>query len=330
MCNIWKMKPTNELTMDEWKTMVRDPMFSNVRTLDITGGEATLAPDFSDKIKLFLDHMPKVNHVTMVSNGFSTTLILKRVEEIMKLLKPKNVSFNISISVDGTEKMHEAVRRIPKAFEKVKNTIFGLKQLSLTYPNLSVSVGSLIMHQNIDHVDEITTWLEDNDIKYGLQIVGFHDTYVRNLDTEASTDFSKADRVKLFTLLSKLAKPTSLRDVRSYYWRDLLAMYKDGKRRTTPCPFLHDQFAVDSFGSIYNCFSSAAIGNIRDGKSPSELYYSKKNIVRRERMWSTVCVKCNSGCSASEATAKDLKSYLYFRLTGKPYYGLKHLFLTKQ
>ena len=326
MCNIWKMRPKNELAFEEWEFMVGDPMFSNVRTLDITGGESTLTTDFAKKIALFLEKMPKVKSMTMVSNGFSTKLIVKRVEEVLKLLKPRGISLNVSISVDGTERMHETVRRVPKAFEKVRNTIFELKKLSVGYPALSVSVGSLIMHQNIDYVDQVTKWLEKNDIKYGLQIVGFHDTYVRNLDTEKSTDFNRKDLPKLIKLLTKLSKPTSWRDVRAYYWRDLLAMYRDGKRRTTPCPFLYDQFAVDSLGNVYNCFSSAAIGNIRSGKTPSELYYSEKNQMRRKRMWATVCVRCNSGCSASEATAKDLKSYLYFRLTGKPYYGLKNLF----
>lgn len=325
MCNIWKMKPKNELTFDEWEFMVSDPLFSNIKALDITGGESTLTADFSKKIELFLQKMPKIQTMTIVSNGFSTKLIIKRVKEVLKLLEPRGITLNVSISVDGTAKMHESIRRIPRAFEKVKNTIFELKKLNLTYPNLSISVGSLIMHQNIDYVDKITSWLEKNDIKYGLQIVGYHDTYVRNLDTEESTDFNRSDKPKLIKLLAKLSKPTSWRDVRAYYWRDLLAMYRDGKRRTTPCPFLHDQLAIDSLGNVYNCFSSPAIGNIRDGKTPSELYLSEKNRLERKRMWSTACVKCNSGCSASEATAKDFKSYFYFRLTGKPYYGLKNL-----
>jgi len=326
MCNIWKMIPKNELSLDEWSSMFSDPLFSDIETLDITGGEAFLAKGFIKKITLFLEKMPKIKRVTIVSNGFSTNLIVKRIKKLVKLLNSRGITLNISISLDGTEKMHETIRRVPQAFKKTTSTILKLKKLEQNHSNLSVSVGSLIMHQNLDSIEEVISWLKNNKIDYGLQIVGFHDTYVDNLDTEDSTDFQKRDKSKLFTLLKDLSKPTSWRDVRSYYWRDLLAMYKDKKRRTTPCPFLQDQLAVDSLGNIYNCFSTSAVGNIRNKQTPSDIYLSPKNLKHRKKMWNAVCKKCNSGCSASEATAKDFKSYLYFRLTGKPFYGFKNIF----
>lgn len=312
------MKPTHELTEDEWLRMVRDPMFAEVKTLDFTGGEATLTPDFLKKVKICLDHMPKVTHVTMVSNGLAPVIVIKRVEELLKLLAKRKISLNVSVSLDGVDKMHETIRRIPNAFTNVTTTIFELQKLSRSYPSLSVSVGALMLHQNIDHVDELTEWLEAHDIKFGWQIVGFHDTYVRNLDTEVATDFTKEDKPKLIRILTKLSQPKSWKDVRAYYWRDLLGMYRDHLPRSTPCPFLHDQCAVDSLGYVYNCFSTDAIGNIRDGQTPSELYYSQKNLTYRKTMWNSVCRTCNSGCSASEATAKDLFHYVYFRLTGRP------------
>lgn len=319
------MRSDNELTITEWNQLISDRMFSNITTLDITGGEAVLTPDFIQLISLFLDKMPKIKTLTMVSNGFATELVVKQVKQILKLCTSREISFNVSVSLDGKDNMHETIRRIPNAFEKTKSTIEALLKIQLTNPLFSVSVGSLIMRQNVNNTQEIKNWLEQHHIKYGFQIVGFHDTYVRNLDTEKSTDFNKKDIPKLSSLLTKLAKPTSWKDVRAYYWRDLLAMYRDGKRRTTPCPFLHDQLAIDSLGNIYNCFSTAAIGNVRNGKTPSQLYFSKENINKRKLMWSTVCTKCNSGCSASEATAKDLIHYLYFRLTGEPFYGIKPL-----
>ena len=326
MCNIWKMDTKDELTSKEWKSMFSDPLFSNVKTLDITGGEAVLADDFIGKIKIMMSYMPKLKRITIVSNGFSRVLILKQVESLLKILEPKKIFLDISVSLDGKNEMHSLVRGIPKAFDKVKATIFALKKLSKQNSSLTISVGSLVLHQNINEVENLKKWLEKNDIAYGFQIVGFHDTYVSNLDTEEHTDFNKGDKKKLFKLLANLARPRSWRDLRAYYWNDLLHMYRDGKRRTTPCPFLYDQFAVDSFGKIYNCFSSPAIGSIRDGKTPSELYLSPENIKDRKKMWDTVCKNCNSGCNASEATAKDLKHYLYFRLTKKPFYGFKSLF----
>jgi hypothetical protein len=182
------------------------------------------------------------------------------------------------------------------------------------------------MRQNLHQTQKMRQWLKDNDIGFGFQIVGFHDTYVSNLDTEKRVDFGPKEKKALVRFLKAESKPKSLADTRAYYWRDLLAMYRDKKRRTTPCPFLKDQFALDSFGNVFTCFSSKAIGNIRkEGRSASQIYFDPGNVAYRKKMWQRDCVKCNSGCNVNEAIAYDAKSYLWFWLTGKPWYGLKSL-----
>ena len=89
-------------------------------------------------------------------------------------------------------------------------------------------------------------WFEKNKIPMSFQIVGFHDTFVNNLETQQDLDFVKKQKIQLVKALKKLSKPKSLGDFSAYYWRDLLGMYRDGKPRTTPCPFQKDQFVLDS------------------------------------------------------------------------------------
>ena len=98
------------------------------------------------------------------------------------------------------------------------------------------------------------------------------------LETKKNVDFVSKQKNKLFEVLEKLAIRGSVRNLRSYYWKDLLHMYRDGKSRSTPCPFLKDQFVIDSFGDVYYCLSERPIGNFRGGKRISDIYYDKDNL----------------------------------------------------
>jgi radical SAM protein with 4Fe4S-binding SPASM domain len=119
------------------------------------------------------------------------------------------------------------------------------------------------------------------------------------------------------SLLRRLGRPRSLADLRSYYWKDMAQMYGTGATRSTPCPFLYDQFALDARGDVYYCFPTRSIGNVRDGRSVSEIYYDARNQTFRRGLPGASCRRCNSACNVGDAIARDLKRYLRFRITGR-------------
>ena len=118
MCNIWKMKPKNELSFEEWEKALNDPIFSNIEALTISGGEATMHPKFLEIIELFIDYMPKLYSLGLITNGFMTDFIVQRVEKLAQVCQDRGIHLSLSVSVDGAEKMHEDIRRIPDAFKK--------------------------------------------------------------------------------------------------------------------------------------------------------------------------------------------------------------------
>lgn len=323
MCNIWKMKPKNELSFDEWENALKDPIFSNIEALTISGGEATMHPKFLELIELFINSMPRLYSLGLITNGFMTDFIVGRVEKLAQVCQDRGIHLSLSVSVDGAGKMHEDIRRIPDAFKKSTATLLAFKKMQEKFKNISVGSGSLIVKQNLFDLEKTEEWFKNNNIPLNFQIVGFHDTFVRNLDTQKDVDFETKQKNKLFEVLEKLSNMGSIRNLRSYYWRDLLHMYRDGKPRSTPCPFLKDQFVIDSFGDVYYCLSERPIGNFRGGERISDIYYDKDNLQFRKNMPKTSCPGCNSGCNVGYALAKDAKKYLWFRLTGRPWYGVK-------
>jgi len=103
-------------------------------------------------------------------------------------------------------------------------------------------------------------------------------------------------------------------------------MYKYQQPRSTPCPFLYDEFALDALGNVYYCLSENTIGNVKNsaGNSPiSDIYFHPKNIQYRTYIKKYCCSTCNSECNVRKAIAYDFKKYIWFRITGTPWYGVK-------
>ena len=196
MCNIWKMKPKNELKIEEWKKIFKDPVFANIEHCDLTGGELSLHPQLVRIVELIIRSMPKLRKLTMVSNGFKTDLVVRQVIAIAKICNKNNVELSVSISLDGIGQMHEKIRRIPDAFKKTTATLFKLKKISSKY-GFWVGGGSLVLRQNLAYVDKVKKWFQDNNVNGTFQVVGFHDTYVNNLNTKKKINFRKNEQKKI-------------------------------------------------------------------------------------------------------------------------------------
>ena len=133
MCNIWKMKEFSKISVKNWNKILNDPIFSEIKYIDITGGEALLHPDFTDLINIFVKKLPKLKKINLVSNGFLTSRSKKNLESLISYLDRKKIALGIAVSLDGYGKMHEEIRGIPQAFEKVSQTLSDLKKLQNQY-----------------------------------------------------------------------------------------------------------------------------------------------------------------------------------------------------
>lgn len=318
MCNIWQNDGKGEMTIKQWKKAMDDPIFTRITTLTLSGGEPVLTKDFNKKVRVIVAAMPSLKKVNLITNGFAQKLILQKVNFLLNLGKKKNFELGVSISLDGVGKTHEVTRGISNAFEKTYSTIKKLQQLQKKH-DFCIGSGAVLMKQTIDEVDSFQEWAKNHNLDLNFQIVGFHNTFVNNLDRKKELDFKQDQGMRNFLRFLKLkAKPISIFDFNAYYWADMYSFYKRGTKRTTPCPFLKDQFVLDCKGDVFYCLSEPAIGNIfKDKKSVGQIYFDLRNLKIRKQRSQTACLKCNSGCNVNYALAKDLKKYVWYYLTGK-------------
>jgi MoaA/NifB/PqqE/SkfB family radical SAM enzyme len=321
MCNIWQIRPKKELTHEDWIEVMKDPIFRNIRNLTVSGGEPSMYKDYVKTVLMFIDSMPKLTRLVVNSNGFTPKKLIADMEQIAKACQKRGIKLGANVSIDGVRDVHDSLRRIKNGFDLCAETVSGYKSLAKKY-GFSVTVSSLILRQNVHRYQDMVDWLKKNKTDGSFQIVGFHDTYLKNAETEKDLSINGDVKKTFLEVLQSILDSKPAWDVGRYYWADMINMYKNGANRTSPCPFLTDDFVVDSLGDVYYCLSVKAVGNwIKEKRSISQIYYDPKNIKFRNNLPKTACKKCNSGCDVHNATAFDLKRFLYYKMSGKLWSG---------
>jgi MoaA/NifB/PqqE/SkfB family radical SAM enzyme len=338
MCNIWQMEDRPEMDLAQFSHVLEDPLFDSIEHLTVAGGEPSLRSDLIPLTELFVNRMSHLKSLTLVTNGLAVERILADSRAMLRLCTEHGIKLNISVSLDGVDGVHDEMRNVPGAFARVEKCLQGLKELQLataqnagrsTEGSFWFGVGCVITRKNLCHLRELQAWCDERGIEAGFQLVGFHETYVANIEQRGELDFDQADREYLFQFLGELAADRSASNFMAYYWNDMLTMYRDGRSRQTPCPSAVDSFVLDAYGDLYYCLSERKIGNClstgpraRDGgpgyqsAGPcSAIYYDPKNLAFRQQMTQSSCLQCNSACFVNVGIKKDLKKYLWFLLT---------------
>jgi len=298
-----------------WEKAAKDPVFKNVDTLTVSGGEGMLYPQYLKTVKMWMEKLLKLRKLILNTNGFLPEDIARKVEKVARMCVERNIQLGVSVSVDGLGKRHDEIRRVRDGFKKVLKTIKYLEKMKQK-KWLDFGVASLLMENNLSDYWEMKKWCIQRGLDYSFQLIGFHDTYVNNMESQKNLDFKKSQKGELLKIIEDIRKNQKGIGIAGYYWADMLKFYQ-GRRRQTPCPFLLDEVVVDSLGDVYYCLSTERIGNIiKEKRSVGEIYFDPKNIIHRKMMWKNECRRCNSGCDVVRAIAGEMWKFTGYKLAG--------------
>jgi len=310
MCNIWKMKPKKELSLKDWKSVLQNPVFKKIKQLTVSGGEAFLYQDYVKTVKMMINRISSLKRLVLNTNGFAPN-VTENILKIADYCKLRKIKLAVTLSIDEIEIKHDEIRRVNGGFDRVMKVLNKLKKAVDNGVEINLSVASVLMKNNINDYEEIKRYFTNKDVNHNFQLIGFHKSYVNNLEEKYSLDFRNESKIKIIEFLQKMGRKTNFE---AFYWNDMYKMYKDYQRRETPCVFLKDGLVLDSLGDVYYCLSTKPIGNfVKEKKSISEIYFDARNIEFRNNLWSTSCKYCNSGCDVTKSIAYDFKKYFVFR-----------------
>lgn len=134
MCDIWKDNHNlKQLTEDDVKDLVDTFRKFDTKQVLMSGGEALLHPNFFRFCEILKKEAIKVSLL-------STGLTLKKYAERLV----ENVH-EVIVSLDGDESIHNTIRNIPDAFNKLKE---GVRALKILKPGFRITGRSVIHRLN--------------------------------------------------------------------------------------------------------------------------------------------------------------------------------------
>jgi MoaA/NifB/PqqE/SkfB family radical SAM enzyme len=95
-CNIWKMKPKDELTIDEIRSFFQKS--NRFSWVDLTGGEISLRKDFVDIAEAVLTSCKSLLMLHYPTNGYLTDQVVAYTTEIAKMRPETLIN---TLSTDG-------------------------------------------------------------------------------------------------------------------------------------------------------------------------------------------------------------------------------------
>ncbi|MFC0773517.1 radical SAM protein [Terrimonas alba] len=264
MCDIWKDNSNlKQLTENDITGLLVSLKKLGTQRVLMSGGEALLNPNFFRFCEILGNHGIKIS---LLSTGLT---LKKNAEQLVRWVD------EIIVSLDGNEEVHNTIRNIPGAFQKLKEGIHHVKNLE---PNFSISGRTVIHRLNFRHWPSIIEAAKE----IGLNKISFlpadTSSHAFNREILWSTQrqheilISENELPDLHNIIETIIQkheidlqhhfiaesPARLRNIYNYY----AAFYGLNPFPYKKCNAPWVSAVVEADGTVRPCFFHAPIGNI--------------------------------------------------------------------
>jgi Fe-coproporphyrin III synthase len=296
MCDIWKdNKNLKQLNKDDIIELLSSLKKFGTQQVVMSGGEALLNTNFFVLCELLKKEGIKVS---LLTTGLS---IKQHADQILQYVD------DLIVSLDGDEKIHDAIRNIPNAFKKLKEGVEHIKKLRPTY---RITSRTVIHRLNFRHWQPIIREAK----KMGIDQVSFLPADVSSHAFNRQTAWSEpkineilieerelpelqetiyyviSENKSLFDTGFIAESPLKIQNIYQYY----AAFYGLNGFPYKKCNAPWVSTVVEADGSVRPCFFHDVIGNIRDTPL-DKILNSKAAIDFRKNLdvhSDNTCVKC--------------------------------------
>ena len=313
MCNIWELKSKDMLTIEQLDKIFSDPVYRRIEYIILAGGEPTLRKDLPEMVEVMHKRMPRLKKLMIASNVINKASVQKQYPKIARYCADHDIRLTLGVSLDGVGEMHNQVRGVPGAFDKVMENVEFMKELQQEVP-FGMSLDPTIFSMNVNEMRKLQNLADKLDLPITFQFAAMADGYYNNADLEDVINVDKAGRRRIVKFLKQRIAELSLFDALAYYYAEIIEQAQGAHKRSLPCPFADQGLVLNPDGSVQYCHNSEPIGNVLETAS-SELYHSSENLdYRRNVIKGQTCDTCQISCLFFVSLRKEVFPFLSFML----------------
>ena len=304
-CNIWKLKPRNELSLDEIRTFFKKSR--KFLWVDLTGGEVTLRKDFIDICEAVVDGCPDLLLLHFPTNGYLPDKIVENVREITKMKKERLI---VTVSTDGDELTNDRIRGIKGGWRRQIETFRRLREIA----GVQTVLGMTLSQSNVNHfptafeaVRKECPWLSYED--YHVNIIHESSHFFGNDEEGLRENVGQSELSRAVDSYAHLRgfpmSPVSFLE-KSYLKR--VRQYLNTGRTPERCHSLSASCFVDSWGNVFPCtIYNRKIGSLREvDYDLSALWNTPETKALQREIWNYDCPQCWTPCEAYQSILGNL------------------------
>jgi radical SAM protein with 4Fe4S-binding SPASM domain len=298
-CNIWQRKPTDELTTEEIRALVREN--PAVNWVDLTGGEIFLRRDIDEIFDAILAGWSRLAILHFPTNGFQTDRIVRSVEKIAGRGPVKTV---VTVSLDGSEALNDEIRGIRGGFRRQVETFNALRRI----PGIVTAFGMTLSTYNQGRFRETfeacaheCPGLTLDDMHLNVAQKSGH--YYANAEMNAFVPDPMSARAEMASYRQQRESPRSLAQLLEAAYLANLDRFLLTGRTPMPCHALRSSCFIDPWGVVYPCITySRPMGSLRETGMRLDPIWNARGTGRvQEEIWKGDCPQCWTACEAYQS-----------------------------
>lgn len=296
MCDIWKgNRNLKQLNLGDLERLLDTLRKLGTQQVLMSGGEALLNPLFFDFCRILKNEGIKI---CLLSTGLTMKQHAKNIVELVD---------ELIISIDGDEEMHNTIRNIPGAFNKMKAGIQTIRSIDSSYRITGRCVIHKLNFRIWPAIIETAHAIGLNQISFlpaDVSSNAFNREMPWDADRQADVQISKEEINELQIITDDLVKhyrkyfdnrfiaesPVKIQKIGSYY----AALHGIEPFPYKKCNAPWVSVVVEADGKVRPCFFHNEIGNIRETALDQILNGEKGISFRKELDMNTneTCIRC--------------------------------------
>lgn len=285
-CDYWKSHHENELTLDEFRSVLEQLRGLGVDEIMFTGGEPTMRAELVPVVR----HAARLGFPTigLTTNGLSLPPV--KIDQLLE-----GGLHQVVLSLEGPA-LHDEIRGVPGNTRKVLAVLDHVSARRTAGASVTVKLAMTLMERNLDEIGDMLALARTYRAGLFLNLIDRSTYFFKGIATDlmAMKDRAKLNRAIDDLIAVKRREPdligntvSSLEYARRYF--------DDPKQAGVPCYLGYIGVDIDANGDVYsNCWGLPPVGNIRNGRL-AEILGGEAYRRRCEAMFRKECPGCSCG-----------------------------------